>query len=473
MAVVDRTTEGFATRTTRVRVCETGAGNLVQEFDGLGTIHDMALSSDGQRLALAGQQGTRLLSALDGSLIAEFGNHAREVMSVAFSPDGATLALGSLDGTVSLWAVPVGRFLWQTQAWIPMPAYGEAWEIGIWDLAFSPNGQTLFALGQTPTVDTSARVSALQVSNGQELFSVYGTNEYSRPGLSPDGSRVVFGGYEDGQAQVWSVTENRLVFELEGHMGMVLAARFSPDGEQIATAAMDGSVRLWQAEDGSPLATLTGHTGPVRAIQFSPDGAQLASIGDDAVLRIWDASDRRLLKSIETQTGEWLANSIAFSPDGKSVLLAYGCPYVEVCPAHGAGDLRRVHLESGGIETLIVYPIYSIQFTPDQSAFALEGAQRPQSGRVNGGQYQIQSTYTSPMGNGALGGAAITPDGELFFSGNRFGLHVWKAASGEMLALCKGSRSPYGDMWVTPDQKMIVISQSDGLVSLWGVPTGQ
>lgn len=457
---------------TRVRAYETASGNLVGEFDRQETVYAAALSQNGDWLALAGDRSARLLSIQDGSrltggLLAEFGNHSREVMTTAFSPDGATLALGSADGTVSLWAVPEGRFLWQTQPWIPAHPYGENSEIGVWDLAFSRDGKTLFALEQAPVIDTSARVSALQVSNGQAFFSVYGYNEYSRPGLAPDGSRLVYGGYEDGRAQVWSVAENEPVIELHGHARMVLAALFSPDGQQIATASLDGSVRLWHAEGGSPQFTLSGHTGPVRAILYTPDASQLLSVGDDATLRLWDPGNGTLLKSIPTQTGEGLAHSIAFSADGKSVLLATGCPYAN-CPGQGQGDLRQVDLSSGQITTLFTQPVYSVSFSVDLLAFATYSPQGIQTGQVIEGQYLPRVTYTSPMGNGALVGTAISPDGQLFFSGNGFGLHAWNAASGEMLALCQGGNSFYGDVWVTPDQRMVLIASWNGLVSFWG-----
>ncbi len=462
---------------TRVRAYETASGSLAGEFDGQGSFYDAALSPDGDWLALAGDRNARLLSIRDGgrqagSLLAEFGDHSREVIATAFSPDGATLALGSLDGTVSLWAVPEGRFLWQTQPWVPALPYGEGEEVGIWDLAFSLDGQVLFALELAPVSNTSTRVSALQVSNGQALFSVYGYNEYSRPGLSPDASLLVFGGYEDGRAQVWSVAENEPVIEIQGHAGMVLAARFSPDGQQIATAALDGSVRLWQAADGSPAATLEGHTGPVRTIQYSPDGRQLVSVGDDATLQLWDPDAGQLIKSIPTQTGEGLAHSIAFSPDGQSALLATGCPYAN-CPGGGQGDLRQVDLQSGQITTLFAQPVYSVSFSADLLAFATYSPQGIQTGQVIEGQYLPRVTYTSPIGKGALEGTAISPDGVLFFSGNGFGLHVWNAASGEMLALCQGGTSFYGDMWVTPDQRMVVIASWNGLVFFWGVPRDQ
>lgn len=473
VAVVDRDTAGYTTPVTRVRVYEASTGNFVREFDGLGIIHDMALSPDGERLALATQQGARLLSTQDGSWLAEFGSHVREVWSVAFSPDGTTLALGSLDGTVSLWEVPGGNPLWQAPAWVLASSFSsEAFEAEIWDLAFSPDGSVLFALAPTHVVDTSGRISARQVASGQELYSVYGLNGDSQPAVSPEGTRLVFGGYQDGQAQVWSVAENRLLFELVGHAGLVLTARFSPDGEQIATASLDGSVRLWKAADGSPVATLAGHTGPVRTLQYSPDGRQLLSVGDDATLRLWDPGDGHLLKSIPTQTGEWLAHSIVFSPDGKSVLLGTGCPY-SFCPGQGQGDLRRVVLESGQITTLLAQPVYSVSFSADQNAFAAYSVQGIQTGQVSEGQYQERLTYSSPMGNGVLSGTAITPDGQLFFSGNGFGLHTWNASSGEMLALCQGGSSSFGDMWVTPDQRIVIIASWNGLVSFWGVPVVQ
>ena len=473
VSVVDQTTAGYTTPVTQVHVYEASTGSLIQEFDGLGVIYNMALSQDGERLALATQQGARLLSAKDGSRLVEFGSHTREVRSVAFSLDGTKLALGSLDGTVSVWVVPEGNPLWQAPAWSHASTLAsEAFEAEIWDLAFTPDGEVLFALAPTHLVDTPGRVSAWQVFSGQELYSVYGNNGDSQPAVSPDGTRLTFGGYEDGRTQVRSVIQNRLLFELTGHTGLVLAARFSPDGGQIATASLDGSVRLWQAEDGSPQVTLSGHTGPVRTILYAPDGSQLLSIGDDATLRLWDPVNGTLLKSIPTQTGQWLAHSMVFSPDGKSVLLATGCPYAN-CPGQGQGDLRRVDLESGEITTLFAQPVYSVSFSADLRSLAMYSPQGIQTGQATGRQYQAGITYASPMGNGALAGTAISPDGALFFSGNGFGLHAWNAASGEMSAVFQGGSSSYGDIWVTPDQRMVLIASWNGLVSFWGVPHDQ
>ena len=59
--------------------------------------------------------------------------HSSSVFSVAFSPDGKTLASGSLDFTVKLWDVSTGKELRTLE--------GHALEV--YSVAFSPNGKIL------------------------------------------------------------------------------------------------------------------------------------------------------------------------------------------------------------------------------------------------------------------------------------------------------------------------------------------
>lgn len=472
ISVVETSTQGQLFPVTRVRFFETSTGTLLRELDGQGILHDLALSPDGSTLALSDQSGARLLSVQNGSLLGYCGDHTREVFSVVFSPDGTQLALGSLDGTISIWSVSDNQKKWQSTAWKPYSILKTEDGTGeIWDLAFSTDGAIVFALAPTHQVDTSGQVSALQAADGQVLFQVAGTNPISTPVLSPDKTKVAFGGYEDGQVQVWSVAENQPLLTLLGHTGLVLSVVFSPSGEQVASASLDGTVRVWNTGDGATLLTLAGHSGPVRAVQFSPNGAQLASVGDDATLRLWDVMSSQLLKTLDTQTGDWLANSITYSPDGQQVFLAYGCPYASLCQGNGAGDLRQIDLNTGQVQTLIPYSVFAVAYSADQASFAIGGAQQIQSGQASGGQHLVQHTYLSPLGNGVLDGAALSPDGQLFFSGNAFGLHVWNAANGEMLALCKGISAAFGKMVVTPDQKVLIIASENGVVGFWGVLT--
>ena len=70
----------------------------------------VAYSPDGKTLASAGDDGTvKLWEGATGKEQATLRGHSREVWSVAYSPDGKTLASGSWDGTVKLWDVTTGE----------------------------------------------------------------------------------------------------------------------------------------------------------------------------------------------------------------------------------------------------------------------------------------------------------------------------------------------------------------------------
>uniref|UniRef100_UPI0035C9EB7F WD40 repeat domain-containing protein n=1 Tax=uncultured Nostoc sp. TaxID=340711 RepID=UPI0035C9EB7F len=67
------------------------------------------------------------------TLIQTLTGHSQEVRSVVFSPDGQTLASGSMDKTIKLWRLGDGKLLHT------LTGHSQA----VWSVAFSPNGQTL------------------------------------------------------------------------------------------------------------------------------------------------------------------------------------------------------------------------------------------------------------------------------------------------------------------------------------------
>jgi WD40 repeat protein len=69
-------------------------------------VTSVAFSPDGKTVASGSSDGTaRLWRVSDGALLDTFEGHADGVQSVAFSPDGRTLASGSWDTTVWLWRI--------------------------------------------------------------------------------------------------------------------------------------------------------------------------------------------------------------------------------------------------------------------------------------------------------------------------------------------------------------------------------
>ncbi len=456
--------------TSQVRIFDIASGQVSQSYNSQGgSIISMALSGDGQWLALAEQGGVQVIG-LEGGSGTWISGSGQPFNTLAFSPDGMALVLGTQDGRVSLWQVPNGVQVWENASLKLMNLeFGEQ-ESTISDLTFSPDGNKIYSLTISPVLKTSDLVRAIQAVDGHELFRVYGRNSMVRTELSPDASWIVFGGYQDGQVQLWSVGENRLVRELLGHTGMVMNAVFSPDGSQVATASQDGTIRLWNTGDGSLLVALSGHQGIVWSLAYSMDGAYLASVGQDATLRIWDPVAGNLLKMLPTETGEWRPNTIAFSADGKTLFLAYGCVAMLECPARGAGDLRRIDLESGQIDTLLGSPVFRFTLSADRLKIGIMGRQGQQFGDLQ--SHQFKNIPPSPEEGNKLGGGGLSPDGKLLFAGNYSGLNVWKTDTGDTIFTMPGLAIT-GDMSVVSMQRILLIDDTGALVHLWGIRKNQ
>jgi WD40 repeat protein len=167
--------------------------------------------------------------------------------------------------------------------------------------------------------------------------------------FSPNGEQLVTAA-QDGRAIVWrpSTPDDRRdnaelrpgdyvkATEFAGHRGPVYAARYSPDGQRIATAGYDGRVLLWSPDATEPFDVarrldnlpdaagdfleLAGHRGPVRGIAFAADGKTLASGGQDNVITIWDTASGESLKQLRGHASH--VRSCSYSPNGKLLLSA-------------------------------------------------------------------------------------------------------------------------------------------------------
>jgi WD40 repeat protein len=194
---------------------------------------------------------------------------------VAFSPDGALLALGLFEQQIRLWDVANGE---------PVFTFDRQEENRTKRMAFSPDG-TLLAVG---VIDGTVRLVDIASGNILKTLAYRGETDIHDLAFSPDGVHLATGGRVPA-AVLWEVASGEVVrtFQLTDNL---ISMDFSPDGKILATAGgANYEVRLWDVVSGNLLDSQP-HNNQVSSVSYSPDGRLLAVGCFDSNIYLWEIS---------------------------------------------------------------------------------------------------------------------------------------------------------------------------------------
>jgi WD40 repeat protein len=208
----------------------------------------------------------------------DFPSGSSEDGALAWRPDGKVVTFAVVK-EIGFCDPAIGKMVGKLASYVE-PLISVAW---------SPDGSTIASA-------SSGRVSLWDTQSGQLRHTLHAAAETLT--WSPDGKRIAVAGY-DGKIRLWDATLGELRLVIEESPAQALA--WSPDGRVLAAAGNGGIVYLWDAETGTKLRELTeGHTEGFSALAWRPDGGTLACLTEDGVVYLWNGRSFRFERRFST-----------------------------------------------------------------------------------------------------------------------------------------------------------------------------
>jgi WD40 repeat protein len=214
-----------------------------------------ALSADGRRLLTRSASEAVLWDATDSTRLRSFKGHGGYVWSLALSGDGRRVLIAGDEGRATLWDGERGSKIRIFQS-------PDRSSIGA--LTLSADGKQVLLGSFTSTLWDAASGARLQSFARHR----YGINSVA---LSADGRRA-FTASQDRTAVLWDVTSGARLRTFKGHDSTVGAVTPTPDGRHVLTGSLDGTVRLWDSATGNELCRVISLDGGKDWLVVTPDG---------------------------------------------------------------------------------------------------------------------------------------------------------------------------------------------------------
>lgn len=465
------------------------------------SIQTVALSDDGQYFSAGDTNGEVHIWRLeDGQHLLTLIGHTNWMRSVAFSPDGQSIASASDDQTIKVWNFlesPYSHYTLQGHRnWVRSISFNAEGNIlasasddhtvRVWDLdkrtckhlieahdkgamcvKINPITNTLASCGEDHHIklwdlDTAEPLGTLQ-GHEDKVFTI---------AISPDGKILASGG-ADHSIRIWDLETQTCLKVLQGHKGHVHTSVFIPPRYQekllLVSGSEDNTVKIWDVNTGICMDTLTGHSNTILSAAYHADEQVLITGGDDQTVKLWEI-ENRTGKSIRTLFGHTnLVWKVAFSPDGKILATGNDDQTVKIWDAIEGKCLMSLEGHSQWIQ--------SVAFSPDSRMLASASADH----RVMLWNPKTGKHLNTLIGHtGWVVAVAFKPEGHrrkeslILASGSSdHTVKLWNTSTGTCIQTLHGHSNWVWSVAFSPDGKLLISGSEDGTVRVWEVESGE
>ena len=449
---------------------------------GKGRIKDIKFSPNGRQFAVATSIGIWMYDAHTGeelSLIAVLPGEGRDVTTMAFSPDGKTLASGEEGGVGRLWDVTTGKPI-ATFKEVPAPQYAK-----LRALAFSANGTKLIGaignreinvweLGKHKNPPTLLRTIKGPKSRRPDVLMLLSPDTRLLAHTTMDWKNRIF------QIRLSDTSTGELLHTLTGHTCWIKSIAFSADSKMLVSGDEYETIRLWDTATGKPKATLNWRRGTAtHALAFSPNGRLIASGHYDGV-KLWDNTVKPKRQTddaigdyqhtLEIDEHKDYVSKLAFSPDGKTLLTGSKDGTIQAWDTVTGSHRFTCTGHFAGIQGL-VFSLYGNTLTSLNQPFNPPGIVQRHQWNTNTGQLLSTDFLTDLRGSSPV---AISLDGKMVAahsSGGKCSLWDLTAAPPHVVDRFTLKGFPRSGLNVrfafSSNGKMLAAGGEDNLVHVW------
>ncbi|MCI0746488.1 MAG: protein kinase [Verrucomicrobia subdivision 3 bacterium] len=368
-----------------------------------------------------------------------------EVVTIAFSADGKTLASSSGLGHsfIRLWDVASGREIQRLEGhngWVSA-------------LVFWPDGKTLASASGDQTIRlwnltdlTNVPPPRLLAGHGAEVWCLV---------LLPD-ARTLISGSKDGSVCIWNTADLRSQRPRVTLPTRVDRTVFSEDSKSVLTLDKQGNVARWLGTGFQQREPIMQTDSNFSASGFSRDGRLLATVSGSGSIHVWDLQHKVLMREFEPGK-EFLP--VKFMAEGKALIIA---------------NVRSDLLEEWDLTTAQKITSWRAGTTGSAIAFSRDG--RWCLGFRDSGEALLRDMTTGRertvnLAAKRVTSAAYSPDGRMLAAASWLGwVKLWDAVSLRELATLPGFRQGVYGVRFSPDSKRLVTgSDATEAIKIWDV----
>ena len=497
------------------RIWDVASGTQILELEETGRTAALAVSGDGRWVATGGPDNQAIVwNAISGERVASLSGHEVAVTAISFAPGDQLLATADDRGRCRLWQYDAVTETWKGSHWLRghsrsitamaftaagtrlVTASGDntcgQWDVStgkeltdlvlthpgwVADMALSADGSRLL----TCCDDGKLRLWSLE--DARVLREIDSAPEvvFTSVDLSPDGKRALAACAAHGTVQMWDLdTGSELKSEdlqhddpqrddlqqgawldFGGRAGIIWAARFTPEGEQVLTIG-GNDARLWDVATRKSLVRFGPH-GAVASADISPDGRLLVTGSWDQSAKIWNTESGQAIRKLEG-VHKGYVNSVEFSPDGKTILtasddgtarlwdVASGAP-LEISFLGHESRVRQALFNKSGTQVLTT--------ANDKTARIWDASTGESLITLAGHQWAVLC-------------GEFSHDGERVITGSEDNTAIiWNARTGDAELTLAGHTDSITSVAFSPDGARVLTGSQDNVAKLWDAQTGK